>query len=115
MKKSNIFVYIELSKFTNSLTTNLALCKQYLKSQASYFQVIPSKYFSIDLSEEWESICELVIRKGPRFDEDGQIIRSAAVNTIDQMSEQECLAVSHRIFKLHEKVKQEFSQFDVVS
>ena len=111
MRKSNIFVYIELSKFTESLSTNLTLCKQNLKAQASYFQVIPSKYFSVGLNSEWESICQAVKEKGPRLNEKGQIIRNAAVNTIDQMSSQECLAVANRIFRLHEKVKEEFTEY----
>jgi hypothetical protein len=111
MKKSNIFVYIELSKFTQNLTTNLSFCKEHLKAQASYFQVIPSRYFSAQLNSEWESICQSVSRKGPRFDEKGQIVGNAAVNTIDQMSSMECLAVANRIFMLHDKVKKEFAQF----
>lgn len=109
MKKSNIFVYIELAKFTQNLTTNVSLCKEHLKAQASYFQVIPSRYFSAHLNSEWESICEAVSRKGPSLNEKGQIIRNAAMNTIDQMSSMECLAVANRVFMLHEKVKKEFA------
>ncbi|QRR00551.1 hypothetical protein [Dyadobacter sandarakinus] len=109
MRKSNIFVLIELSKLTESLTTNLLQCKENLKAQASYFQLIPSKYFSGELNREWESIYSIVSHKGPRFNERGQIIRNAIANTIDQMSSQECLMVSNRIFSLYEKVKKEFS------
>ena len=108
MKKSNIFVYIELSKFAASLSTNMLLCKQHLQSQASYFQLIPSRYFSVDLNAEWESICSAVSKNVPGLNEDGKIVRNAIMNTIDQMSALECLAVANRIFMLHEKVKKEF-------
>ncbi|WP_221391312.1 hypothetical protein [Dyadobacter sp. NIV53] len=109
MKKSNIFVYIELSKFVESLTTNMLLCKQHLKSQASYFLLIPSKYFSVNLNTEWESICHVVTKNGPGLNENGKVICNAVINTIDQMSAQECLAVANRIFLLHEQVKKEFA------
>lgn len=109
MKKSNIFVYIELSKFAENLTTNMLLCKQHLKAQASYFMLIPSKYFSVDLNSEWESICKVVGIKGPGLNEGGKVTVNAVINTIDQMSSQECLAVANRIFLLFEKVKLEFA------
>ena len=109
MKKSNIFVYIELSKFAENLTTNMLACKQHLKSQSSYFTLIPSKYFSVNLNSEWESICNAVSKSGPVLNEEGRIVSSAVINTIDQMSSQECLALSNRIFMLHEKVKKEFA------
>jgi len=107
MKKSNIFVYIELSKLVESLTTNVLLSKQHLKAQAGYFQLIPSRYFSDNLYPEWESICNIVKHKGPKKDESGRIIQNAVANTIDQMSPQECVAVANRILLLFEKVKAE--------
>ena len=107
MKKSNIFVYVELSKLIDNLTANEYLSKQNLRSQASYFQLIPSKYFSDDLFGEWESICEVVKNKGPQYDENGKIITNAVINTIDQMSQQECAAISDRIISLYEKIKRE--------
>ncbi|QRQ99448.1 hypothetical protein [Dyadobacter sandarakinus] len=107
MNKSNIFVYAELSKFVESLTSDMQLCKKHLRDQSSYFSVIPSKYFSQELNPEWESICKLVSQKGPGTNEDGKIVRNAIMNTIDQMSTQECLGVTRRILLLHEKVRNE--------
>ena len=108
MKTSNIFVYLELSKLAEGLTTNVTQSKAYLKSQASYFNIIPAKYFSDDLSSEWESIVTLTKKMGPKKDEDGRIVNNAFANTISQMSPQECVSIAARVLQLNEKVKMQF-------
>jgi hypothetical protein len=108
MKKSNIFVHIELSKLVEKLSPNVSLAKENLRAQAGYFNIIPVKYFSDLLSEEWEQILKEVKRKGPRTDQNGRVLTNAVVNTIDQMSAQESIELVVRIMSLHEKVKAEF-------
>ncbi|WP_090338463.1 hypothetical protein [Dyadobacter koreensis] len=108
MNKSNIFVHIELSKLVANLTTNILLSKEYLKSQAGYFNIIPPKYFSDALSPEWQSIIEVIKHKGPKLDESGRIVSNAVLNTIEQMSSEECIALAMRIISLRDKVMQEF-------
>ncbi|GLU52066.1 hypothetical protein [Dyadobacter frigoris] len=108
MNKSNIFVHIELSKLVACLTTNVLLSKDYLKSQAGYFNIIPAKYFSDALCPEWEKIIALIKQKGPKLDENGKVVINSVINTINQMSSQECVAVAMRIINLGEKVRLEF-------
>lgn len=108
MKKSNIFVHIELSKLVEHLNPNVSLAKENLKSQAGYFNIIPTKYFSDTLSEEWEQILKTVKKNGARTDQNGRILSNAVIHTIDQMSAQECIEIVVRIMSLHEKVKTEF-------
>ena len=107
MNKSNIFVYIELSKLVSGLNANVLLAKNSLKLQASYFNIIPSKYFSEDLSPEWERILQQIKQHGPLLDEDGNVVMSAIANTIAQMSQQECVTIAMSIINLYEKVKLE--------
>ncbi|MCF0057104.1 hypothetical protein [Dyadobacter sp. CY356] len=108
MNKSNIFVHIELSKLVAGLTTSAGQLKQSLKSQAGYFNIIPPKYFSEDLGQEWINITEQIKEKGPKVDSEGRVLVNAVTNTIDQMSPQECVALATRIMQLNEKVKLEF-------
>ncbi|MDQ6481343.1 hypothetical protein [Dyadobacter sp. LHD-138] len=107
MDKSNIFVHIELSKLAENLTMHYPLSKKHLKSLAGYFNIIPPKYFSDALSPEWQIITEEIKQKGPRIDQDGKVVVSAVINTIDQMSEQECSNLVSRVINLREKVSKE--------
>jgi hypothetical protein len=108
MNKSNIFVHIELSKLVAGLRSETILLRQSLKSQAGYFNIISAKYFSDALCPEWENITEAIKHKGPKLGVDGRILVNAVINTIDQMSAQECTALAVRIMKLNEKVRLEF-------
>ena len=108
MKKSNIFVHIELSKLTQKLHTDAAAYKDVLRAQAGYFNIIPSKYFSDALSNEWDEIAKEVKTKGPKVDDQGRVIANAVVNTIDQMSLQQCDRLVNRIRALQKEVKKEF-------
>jgi hypothetical protein len=110
MSQSNIFVYTELSKLTAVLSDNTGESKKQLKSQAGYFNIITAKYFSTALSGEWETITGQIKIKGPKLGSDGKVVTNAIVNTIDQMSPQECSAITSRILSLYEKVKLEFEK-----
>ena len=90
MRKSNIFVHIELSKLAGHLNPNVTFAKENLKAQAGYFNIIPTRYFSDMLSAEWEEILQAVKKKGARTDPKGKILTNAVINTIEQMSAQEC-------------------------
>ena len=108
MNQSNIFVYIELSKLAAGLTQSGNEAKRCLKAQAGYFNIIDPKYFSDNLADEWKNITMQIRKQGPSLSKDGQVRANALINTIDQMSSQECTALIHRIISLHEKVKLEF-------
>lgn len=101
-------MHIELSKLVASLTTNILLSKEFLKSQAGYFNIIPPKYFSDALSPEWQNITDAIKQKGPKVDADGRIVVNAVLNTIEQMSSEECIEIAMRIIDLRDKVKLEF-------
>lgn len=105
VNKSNIFVSIELSKLVANLTNNVLLSKDLLKSQAGYFNIITGKYFSDSLCPECESIASELRQKGPETDHEGKIKNNAFTNTIDQMSQQDCINMVFRITTLYEKVK----------
>ena len=108
MNQSNIFVYIELSKLAAGLTQPGNEAKRCLKAQAGYFNIIDPKYFSDNLADEWKNITVQIRKQGPSLSKDGQVRANALINTIDQMSAQECTALIHRIISLNEKVKLEF-------
>jgi len=108
MNKSNIFVYIELSKLVSGLTTNVLLAKNSLRIQSSYFSIIPTKYFSDDLSPEWENILRKIKFHGPLKDEDGTILMNDIVHSIDRLSQLDCVALAMSIINLHQKVMMEF-------
>ena len=108
MNKSNVFVYIELPKLVAKLSTNIHLVKDALKAQASYFSIISPKYFSDALSLEWKNILLQIKQSGPLLDEDGNVIVNAITNSINQMSDLECIAITMNIISLHEKVKLEW-------
>ena len=110
VNKSNIFVYTELSKLVSSLNSNILLSKQYLRSQAAYFNIIVPKYFSDSLSPEWESITNQIRKMGPKFDKDGKLTANAIINTIDQMTSEECISLAMRVISLYDKVRIEFEQ-----
>jgi hypothetical protein len=112
MNKTNIFVYIELSKLVSNLTINVLLSKELLKQQAACFNIIAGHFFSDDLNPEWENIVSELKQKGPAFDENGNIKANAFANTIDQMSHQNCIDMISRISCLYEMVKLELQFMD---
>lgn len=63
MKISNIFVYIKLTKLTESLSLKVIPIMQQLKLQASYFSIIIPNYFSPVLAREWEAIVAVLKQK----------------------------------------------------
>jgi hypothetical protein len=107
MSRSNIFVYIELSKLVSGLTTNIQSAKESLKIQSSYFNIIPSKYFSDTLSMEWEDILRQILVHSPSKEE--RPFMNAVSHSIEHMSQMDCLAVSANIISLHQKVVREFA------
>jgi hypothetical protein len=107
METTNLFVYVELTKFVENLTDNIQQAKQYLKSQAGYFNIIPIKYFSDALCPEWQSITEEIKKSGPQYNKEGKLIANAYVHTIENMTQQECSDLAHRIITLQQKVKKE--------
>ena len=112
MNKTNIFVYVELSKLVSNLTLNALLSKELLKQQAACFNIIAGHFFSDDLNPEWEHIVSELKQYGPAFDEEGKITANALMNTIDQMSQQNCIDMIFRISSLYEKVKLELHFLD---
>ena len=112
MNKTNIFVYIELSKLVSNLTMNALLSKELLKQQAACFNFIAGHFFSDDLNPEWEHIVSELKQNGPAFDDEGNIKANAFINTIDQMSQQNCIDMIYRISTLYEKVKAELQFLD---
>ena len=107
MDKSNIFVYIELSKLVANLTADIGLSKQQLKSQAGYFNIIPGKYFSDTLRPEWENIVLELHQNGPAQNKSGRGKTNALVNTIGRMTPEQCVDMSLRILSLYKKIQQE--------
>lgn len=110
MSQSNIFVYTELAKLTEGISAFRGNLKQQLKSQAGYFNIITPKYFSQNLVSEWENITLQIRKYGPSIGADGKIQANAIINTIDKMSQQECIALSNQVSSLYEKVKLEFEK-----
>lgn len=107
MDKSNIFVYIELSKLAANLTADIELSKQRLKSQVGYFKIIPGKYFSDTLRPEWDSIVSQIHQKDPAQSDSGRGKAHALVNTIDRMTPEQCVDMSLRVLSLYRKIQQE--------
>ncbi len=110
MKKSNIFAFIELSKLVEELNgiSESNLLKQKLKSQAAYFSILESRYFSESLVKEWDEIMEMTRTKEAIFDENGRVVINAILNTIDHFSFKECKFLVDKISNLFQKVQLEF-------
>ena len=110
MKKSNIFAYIELSKFVEELKPALAsgTLKEQLRAQSAYFNIIQPKYFSDSLVQEWEGILVFSKQKGARVDDEGKVVSNAISNTIENLTSNECQKLAEKVFVLYEKVKMEF-------
>lgn len=109
MKPSNIFAYIELTKFVDSLTRDVDRSRADLLALHAYFKIIPSKMFSEDLAPEWDSLYDRVTRSGVAYDDEGRIVLNAVKNTIGQMSKSECSEIVDRIVMLKQKVDYEFA------
>lgn len=111
MKQSNIFTYVELSKMIESLSisgTSVKL-KERLKAQAAYFNILDPKYFSEQLSQEWEEIVAFIKKRGSQLNEEGRVVVNAVANTIDYLTEDECNDFVGRLYILHDKLKSEFA------
>jgi hypothetical protein len=110
MKKSNLFAYIELSKFVDALKNDgpASGLKNKLMLQSSYFNVINAKYFSDTLVNEWIDLQKLVNSKGVKRDDSGSVEMSATMHTIESFSEEECGQIAQRITALFDNVKREF-------
>lgn len=109
MQQSNIFAYVELSKFAEGLTLNVDRCRSDLLALHAFFKIIPSKMFSQELAAEWEAICQRVSRSGPKVDDQGRITINDIRNTITQMETEECFEVVKQIYSLKQKVAAEFN------
>lgn len=107
MQQSNIFAYVELSKFTEGLTLNVDQCQSKLLALHAFFKIIPTKMFSQKLAAEWESICTRVSRSGPAIDEQGRIVVNEVKNTIGQMGCEECVEIVRQLLHLKQKVAAE--------
>lgn len=114
MNKCNIFVYIELAKLVAGLKTSSSSSKESLLNQASYFNLIPPKYFSDSLRPEWERLVVAIKRNGPLVGEEGYVIANAVVNTINTMSEAQCTFIVGEILDLYEKVRLDFEQISPI-
>lgn len=110
MKKSNIFAYIELSKFVEELkkSDSSPELKEKLKGQSAYFKIIESRYFSEPLVSDWESILAFTKQKGASVDEAGNVIASSIANSINGLSNTESQYLVNQLYALFEKVKLEF-------
>lgn len=110
MKKSNIFAYIELSKFVEELrkSEEQGLLKERLKSLSAYFKIIESRYFSDTLIPEWEGILSYTRQKKAGVDEGGNVISNSISNSIESLSLTERQQLVKQINELFEKVKIEF-------
>ncbi|WAC14658.1 hypothetical protein [Dyadobacter pollutisoli] len=110
MKKSNVFAFIELSKFVETLQNDSRHpnLKEKLKSQSSYFNIIDAKYFSDALMEEWIDLQKTATSSGTMRDENGFVIMNAVRHTIENMTEDECFLLAKRIYSIADKVKKEF-------
>lgn len=64
-KSSNIFVYLELTKFTHNLSLEVSSIKSELIAQHAYFKITPSNLFSDYLSADRNSICKKSPDSGP--------------------------------------------------
>ncbi len=47
---------------------------------------------------------------GPKFDKDGKLTANAIINTIDQMTSEECISLAMRVISLYDKVRIEFEK-----
>ena len=110
MKKSNIFAYIELSKFVEELKPALASekLKEQLRAQSAYFNIIEPRYFSEALISDWEGILNVIKQKGAKVNEEGKVVSNAVSNTIDHLSDRECEVLVHQVYSLYDQVKREF-------
>lgn len=108
MQQSNLFAHVELTKFIAGLTLDVNQCKPKLLSQHAYFSLIPPNMFSDPYLTEWEEICMTASRFGPSRDEDGRIVANEVRNTLSKLSQEDCLAIVHRVMQLHKKVSAEF-------
>lgn len=109
MQQSNIFAYVELSKFAEGLTLNLDRSRSDLLALHAFFKILPSKMFSQELAAEWDAICKRVSRSGPAVDDQGRIIVNDVKNTISQMEREECFEIVKQIYSLKQKVAGEFN------
>ncbi|WP_353717685.1 hypothetical protein [Dyadobacter sp. 676] len=108
MKKSNIFAFIELTKLVNELKGDQSKLRQKLKSQSAYFNIIEPRYFSDGLVGEWESILSMIRQKGARVNEEGRVVSNAVSNTIDHLTDNECLSLVERVHSIYDSVRKEF-------
>lgn len=108
MKKSNIFAFIELTKLVDELKVDQGKLKQKLKSQSAYFNIIEPRYFSENLTKEWESLLSEVKHKGAKVNEEGRIVTNAVINTIDHLSDRECQVIVEKVNSIYDRVRKEF-------
>lgn len=108
MKKSNIFAFIELTKLVEELKVDQSKLRQKLKSQSAYFNIIEPRYFSEGLVGEWESILRVIKQKGAKVNEEGRVVSNAVSNTIDHLSDKECLSLVERVNSIYDSVRKEF-------
>jgi hypothetical protein len=108
MKKSNIFAFIELTKLVGELKVDQSKLRQKLKSQSAYFNIIEPRYFSEGLIGEWESILTVIKQKGAKVNEEGRIVSNAVSNTIDHLTDNECVSLVERVHLVYDSVRKEF-------
>ncbi|SEJ83601.1 hypothetical protein SAMN05216327_12313 [Dyadobacter sp. SG02] len=108
MKSSNIFVYLELTKFTQNLSLEISSIKSELIAQHAYFRIIPANLFSEYLSADWNSLCENVNKLGPVVDSGGRVVTNNIKHTIQNMTDTECFEIAQSLQALQQNVADEF-------
>ncbi len=108
MKKSNIFAYIELKKLVDNLHHPSRALKENFVLQASYFHILDPKFFSEELSPEW-NLLRTRLGYSPEKALQGQLVLKQSMReSIQSLSDAECRDIAARLSSLYARLGHEF-------
>ncbi|WP_247233287.1 hypothetical protein [Telluribacter sp. SYSU D00476] len=115
MRKSNIYLLVELEKFLKALASHHHDLQKAFLVNAAYFQILEPDYFSDNLLITWKDIVRQASGLKDPFAVSAGVLKNQIMCNISQMSEQECYELAMKINNLSVAVNAELKEAESYS
>jgi hypothetical protein len=109
-KKSNIYVFVELSRIIQKLDTNKDQLKSTLAEQAVYFHLINPKDLSNSLAPDWIAICHYVGFDGIASISNASKMKTPIREKVSQFTEADIEKFMIMLYTLHARLEAELME-----
>lgn len=108
-KKSNIYVYVELSRLIRKLETEKQDIRDTLVNQAAYFHLINPKDLSIAIASDWLSILNFIGFDGSVGISDAKMTKAPIREKVSQFTQSDIEKLMAMLHNLQTRLETELS------